>query len=138
VTDYAAAPVTLAGGISLLGYRLAQLDGQAAIELTWQATAPVVESFTAFVHVFDAAGQLLAQHDSPPALGRLPTPLWAVDVAVIDPHPIGALPAAAATWCFGLYDPVTLTRVPVVAGPGYNVHDDVACRPMATPSAVFP
>jgi hypothetical protein len=74
----------LGESIQLLGSRLEtgtseagliQPGGTLTVSLYWQTLKPV-ENYTVFVHLLDAAGQVRAQHDSPPLNGRYPTQNW--------------------------------------------------------------
>lgn len=109
----------LAGGIALEGYDVERSGRQLAITPHWSASAAPARDYTSFVHVLDATGALVAQRDSPPRDGEFPTSYWqpgdhVADRKVID-LPDG-LPAGTYTLEFGLYDPRTLGRLPVVAG----------------------
>jgi hypothetical protein len=120
------APVAFADGVQLHGFRVE--PGQ--MLLYWEAASPLTSQMTAFIHVLDEDNQLVAQHDSAPALGQLPTTWWAAGVTVVDPHPL-AVPGAS--FCLGLYDSVSQVRRPVLSADGYSVHDDVACQPWPNP-----
>ena len=132
--QFTAAPVQLAEGIRLLGYRLepASEAGQVALTLYWQGSQAVTNPYTVFVHIVDASGQMVGQHDAPPAGGALPVPLWGADVPVRDLHvaPIAAPLPPGALWGVGMYDPATLARLDILSGDGYTIHDNVACRPL--------
>jgi hypothetical protein len=56
----------------LVGYDL-RPDG---ITLYWHALRETETDYTLFVHVLDAGGGILAQHDSPPRSGDYATSLW--------------------------------------------------------------
>jgi mannosyltransferase len=47
-----------------------------AFELVWRDVQPTTIGYTVFLHVDDAKGELVAQHDSPPVLGFSPTNAW--------------------------------------------------------------
>jgi hypothetical protein len=74
---------------------------------------------TAFAHVYDEAGNLLAQHDGP--LGRndapadyVPISLWQAGDKIRDVHaiPLQSSPLPNSyTVAVGLYDPATMKRV---------------------------
>jgi hypothetical protein len=124
------APLAFAGGLRLLGYRLLAANASPVVELVWEAAAPQARAYTVFIHFLDAGGGLAAQHDSPPANGRLPMPWWGVGIPVRDPHPVAAPLAGIAAFCVGVYDPATPERLPILDGPGYELRDDKACRPL--------
>jgi hypothetical protein len=76
------------------------------------------------VHLLDAEGQVLAQHDGVPAVGFRPTSGWAAGEVVLDSHWLVAPGAGAfdgARLSVGLYDPATGQRSAVLAGPGLRV-----------------
>jgi hypothetical protein len=116
---------TLANGIALTGYELyqgvAQPPGRghrAGLYLHWRAAAPVAQSLKVFVHVFNADGQLVTQHDSAPALWTYPVERWAVGETVVDFHPLLFPPEVGPgpfTVRVGFYDPATGARIPVQA-----------------------
>ncbi len=98
------------------------------VALHWRGLALMDTDYTVFVHLTDAAGQPVAQHDSPPRYGRYPTSIWDADEAVLDVHEFVA-PAdlAPGAYCLiaGLYDPVTGARLPVLDDAGQPIGDHV-------------
>jgi hypothetical protein len=87
--------------IELLGYDLAAADerdiyqsatppfanGRAVrVMLWWRATTKLTRDYTVFVHALDANGQLVGQHDSPPANGFRATTTWNEGELVRDIH----------------------------------------------------
>jgi hypothetical protein len=98
--------------LALLGYN------QTGDSLTfyWQALAPMSQDYTAFVHLLDEQGNLLAQHDGQPQAGDYPTSIWAAGEIVTDtitlPIPAGDSPYQLA---IGVYLLATLERLPVIA-----------------------
>lgn len=105
----------------LVGYDVQRQQDGASVQLTlyWQALREVDRSYVVFVHVYDAAGQRIGQHDSPPGLGAFPTRGWVAGEYIVDPHPIElngtATPLVA--W-IGLYEPTTGARLPVADAAG--------------------
>jgi hypothetical protein len=86
------------------------------INLYWQAQQPPEDSYTAFVHLLNEAGELVSNHDSPPMTGRYPTDLWQPGETVLDVHPLHLppdLPAGQYTLLVGFYRPETGERLPV-------------------------
>jgi len=61
---------------------------------------------------------MFAQHDAPPAGGARPTTTWLPGEIVADDHALAVDPDARgpALVEVGLYDPVTLGRLPLLAG----------------------
>ncbi|MCL4544180.1 MAG: glycosyltransferase family 39 protein [Chloroflexi bacterium] len=111
--------VVFGEGVVLAGYDLRQRGRQLEVVLHWLATQRLDENRTAFVHVLDSAGKLIAQNDSPPAAGAFPTAFWRAGDAVLDRHVI-QLPVGLAPGTYrlevGMYNPTTIRRLPVVAG----------------------
>lgn len=116
-----APPVVLADTITLFGADVDALHGGQPLDvrLFWQADAPVSVDYTAFVHLIGPDGQLVAQHDKQPLDGFLPTSLWRVRATVTDVFEL-ALPAEVPSGTYalrtGMYDPVTVERLPVTQG----------------------
>lgn len=96
--------------ITLLAYHLEPRDNQLVVTLTWQPTAVLNRdiAYTAFVHLLDQNGEIIAQIDRPPA--GFATSDWRPDERIRDTFIIpwpenGADPTAVRT---GFYDPLTL------------------------------
>jgi hypothetical protein len=101
------------GGLSLEGYR--RQEGQ--LQLIWHPTQPLPANLKSFVHVLNDKGEVIAQDDSVPARGKLPTTSWVPNSYVIDGHPLpNPLPSGAASIEVGLYDASSGVRWPVVSG----------------------
>jgi hypothetical protein len=115
-----AAEATFGGGIRLLGYDLEAGSGGEGLVLTlhWQAVAPVEQDYTVFVHLVDAAGEILAQGDGPPLAGGYPTSYWRPGEIVVDAHLVefgGTVEGDRLL--VGLYTLDNGRRLPVTAGP---------------------
>jgi hypothetical protein len=116
---------TLTNGIALTGYELYQSADQppgsgyrVGLYLHWCTSVPLSQSLKVFVHVFNADGQLVTQHDSAPALWTYPVERWGVGETVVDFHPLlFALEAGQGPFTVrvGFYDAGTGARVPVQA-----------------------
>jgi 4-amino-4-deoxy-L-arabinose transferase-like glycosyltransferase len=115
----------------LAGYDLAGETGSArgevivaagsAPELTlyWKALEGASSGdYTVFTHILAPDGHLVGQHDGPPAEGARPTPGWLPGEFVVDRHAMAFREAYAgpARVAVGLYDPITMERVPVAGG----------------------
>ena len=87
-----------------------------SVQLFWQADAEMDADYTAFVHVVGPDGKLAAQADQPPLHGFLPTTAWVPGQVVADTYTL-TLPADAPPGEYrllaGMYDPATMTRLPV-------------------------
>jgi hypothetical protein len=111
--------VSFAGGIGLEGYDLARAGGALTVTLHWVATAAVPPDYTVFVHLLDASGRLVAQHDGQPAGGQFPTSFWRPGDRLADAHALSlpaALPAGTYRLEFGLYELPALRRLAVTSG----------------------
>lgn len=118
-------------GIQLLGLAAAAITDASRLDvrLVWRATTPPVGAYTVFAHVLDGDGNLVAQHDGPPAGGAWPTMWWIPGEVVDDAHeiplPSADLPAGA-TLEVGLYD--ASGRRVAIASPGIGRARDGALR----------
>ncbi|HHW88948.1 MAG TPA: glycosyltransferase family 39 protein [Chloroflexi bacterium] len=97
---------------------------ETAITLTvataWRVQQPPAQDYTLFIHVLDAAGHLVAQHDGAPVNGFLPTSAWRSALTVHDTTEIALppdLPRGEYRVVAGFYDPATLARLPVTQPP---------------------
>jgi hypothetical protein len=104
------------------GFSLARLP---AITLYWRGPerAPSV-SYTVFVQMIDAAGQVAAQSDALPASGARPTTGWRPGEIIADAHTLRANAAAApgpVTLIAGLYDAATGERLRTADGADHVV-----------------
>jgi hypothetical protein len=110
-----------------------QEPGQLIVSLKWRFQKVPSQPLTAFVHVYDSAGKLLAQHDGP--LGRsgapadyAPSSLWQAGDAIQDVHTIplqSPLPSDGYTIAAGLYDPATVERVAARTPEGAALPDNL-------------
>jgi 4-amino-4-deoxy-L-arabinose transferase-like glycosyltransferase len=87
------ADVSWAGQIRLLGWSQRPTDGPLVVALYWQAEAAMDRSYTAFVHLLDSNGSLIAQLDRPPA--GYPTSDWRPGEVVVDSYAVRLPPALA-------------------------------------------
>jgi len=109
--------------VDLAGYDLAEAgpDSLAAkdmrhleVTLYWNARQTPDKNYRVFVHLLDAEGQIVAQHDGTPGDGELPALGWLPGEYVADTHRLAwpsALPAGAYRLLVGLYDPATRQRL---------------------------
>ena len=89
---------------------------QVDVNLLWQTQKEIDGDYTLFVHVLDADEDLIAQADSPPLNGFLPTHAWSSQAPVRDTVRLALppeLPDGSYSVVIGLYDPFTLERLPV-------------------------
>jgi|GEM_PF-4362295 len=118
----------LGGILRLAGYRL-DLNGQnisripanqrVAVILYWEALAVPGADYTAFVHVENAQGQIVAQDDVQPTRGVIPTSIWGPGAIYTSVHFLMLdLEQGEAPYRFlvGLYSWPDLARLPVTDG----------------------
>jgi len=110
--------------ITLLGYELAPSNPRPgdtlSLNLYWKTRQILTVDYSAFAHLVDDEMNIYAQKDSLNP-GRYPTRYWELDEYNKDPHhiviPPGTPPGAYVLGA-GLYDPLTLMRLPVLEGEG--------------------
>jgi hypothetical protein len=111
--------------IELTGYNL-QVDHQrneAHVTLYWRTLTPPADDYTIFVHLLDANGNRISQHDQRPMDGRFPTHLWRPDDVMHTDHALQASEACLQDSCYllvGFYDWETGERLPVTQGIAEN------------------
>ena len=112
--------------IALIGYDW-QTGVSSQLTLYWKRLAPLADDYTVFVHVLDANGVLVAQHDQMPARGANPTSLWDENEIVADRYAFDQLKnkPGAFRLVVGLYRAESGERLPVRDGKG-NVLGDAA------------
>ena len=96
-----------ADGITLRAYEVRPAAEGVHVTLFWQASAPVSQDYTVFVHLLDSAGVLRAQQDNPPVRGTYPTSGWTPGQIVVDRYDIitpSDLEAGHYRFEVGLYD----------------------------------
>lgn len=95
-------PLNFAGQLALVGECEPQPAQQvsagetALVRLLWSALRPIGQRYKVSVQLLDERNQVIAQHDSEPAGGSLPTTTWSVGETVEDNHglavPVGVPP----------------------------------------------
>ncbi|MGE5603547.1 MAG: hypothetical protein ACM30E_10880 [Nitrososphaerales archaeon] len=108
--------------ISLLGWsatRDAADTGRLRVDLAWRSDGRSTTDYTAFIHLLDAGGQIVAQSDQPPGGDKNPTTRWVPGETVrttaylkLDP----VLDLAAMRLRVGLYEPVSGKQLPLNRG----------------------
>jgi hypothetical protein len=127
--------VSMAGGISLQGYDLTLsadqpvgMGSRVGLYLYWQTLEPITESLKVFVHLFDPQGNLIAQHDSVPAMWTYDTREWQPGDVVVDFHGMELPPDVGPGICtiaVGLYSEGSGERWPVLGESGQPGGDQI-------------
>jgi hypothetical protein len=118
-------PIQFAAPIQLEGFEIARATIKPGAPLIvivyWRATERVENDYTLFAHLLAPDGKLIAQYDSAPRKGKLPTTQWETQRLVVDAIilnvPSDAPLGNAYTIQLGLYDATTGARVPALGAP---------------------
>ena len=97
------------------------------VTIVWRAEAHPEADYTAFVHLVDESGTLVAQDDHPPLEGEYRTSFWALGDVVRDTYQLtldSTQPPCACTLQVGMYDPVANVRLPAYDGLGGRFEND--------------
>jgi hypothetical protein len=104
--------------VELTGYDLlpAMHSPGSPLEVTlhWHVLQTPDRDYHVFVHLLDASGEIVAQHDGPAGGGTLPALGWLPGEYLIDPHSLDLpsdLPEGDYRLAVGLYDPATGQRL---------------------------
>jgi hypothetical protein len=115
--------IDFGGQIRLIGSDAASSPVKAGDSLTvtliWQAMRTPEADYTVFVHLRNAAGETVAQADSPPQAGAYPTSFWDAGETIVDDHPVlipDDLPVGDYTVVVGLYRLDTNERLSITQG----------------------
>ena len=124
VSATTAVGATFGDAVRLEGWRVLPAEptpgSTARVALLWSATRPPAADYSLFVHVYDSAGRLVAQHDGPPGAGAWPTSRWQPGDKIEDSVDLSlpaALPPGSYTLGVGVYEPASQHRLPQTAGP---------------------
>ena len=97
------------------------------VTLAWRAESNSPEDAAVFVHLYDDASAIVAQHDGVPADGSRPLAGWLAGEVVTDVHrfvvPSGVAVGQRLRLAVGLYDPVGGERLSVVGPRGERPED---------------
>jgi len=111
--------VDLGDQVRLLGYTLSaeQIAPGDTLLLTlyWQALTPIPVRYTVFTHLLDASERIVAQVDSEPQGGGMPTDRWGVGQIIQDNYALTVNPNASSgphVVEAGMYLLETLKRLP--------------------------
>ncbi|RLC89424.1 MAG: hypothetical protein DRI79_06965 [Chloroflexi bacterium] len=124
-------PLRLSDRFRFLGYDLRTTQAAPGdcipLVLYWQATKPVIDDLSVFVHLLDSSGGLVWQDDGAAAHGTRPTWSWAPGEVVADPHTVVLpenLPEGDYLLTAGLYDWRTGERLPAIGVGGAHLPAD--------------
>jgi 4-amino-4-deoxy-L-arabinose transferase-like glycosyltransferase len=118
--------------IRLHGYNLTTAEEQVQLDLIWQATAQPTTNYFVFIHLVDAAGNIIAQRDVVPVDGLRPTAGWRSGEYLTDSHTLTA-PPGPYTLRIGLYQPDSFLR-PAVTQDGLPQPDNqLILQPITIP-----
>lgn len=111
------------GNVWLAGYEVSRADlipgDSLVVTLYWHSMGPLPISYTTFVHLVNANGEIAAQADGIPLHGRYPTTAWGVGERFEDAYTLPLptnLPPGGYSLLLGLYDPLTGARLPLANG----------------------
>ena len=131
--------VRLGEAIRLIGYDLessgVRPGSELGVTLYWRGEQAIDRSYTVFVHLLDAAGQVRGQDDAVPGSGSLPTMGWAPGEYITDLHSIqlpADVPPGAYVLEVGVYEPSSGARLPVLSNSGERLADMVLLSQMIT------
>jgi hypothetical protein len=121
----------LGGQVRLLGYdikpQMPSVKSQIELTLYWQATREMTASLTVFTHIEGEQRRVWGQHDGPPMSGLKPTDRWLSGEVVADEHILTldpTTPPGKYRLVVGLYDSITLARLPALDRNGQRWPDD--------------
>jgi hypothetical protein len=121
------ADVTFGEQMWLLGTEWSLLDGQAALDLYWQALDVMGTNYKIFVHLLNAEGTIVGQVDTMPRGWSYPTTLWSRQELFRDRIlvPVQDLPPGSYRAALGVYRPET-GRLAALDGQGHRIAGDRA------------
>ena len=127
-------PIQLKVGedIAFLGYSPppGSLRSGQPLQLTlyWQALGQIDQSYAVFVHVLNENGEIVAQQDSIPGQGAMPTQGWIKDEYIANFYQLELpldLPSGQYQVAVGMYDPDTGIRLPITDANGQPQGDRI-------------
>jgi hypothetical protein len=108
----------LGAAVELAGYDMREVvrapGSPLEVTLHWHVLDTPDKGYHTFVHLLDAAGQIVAQHDGPPGEGEAPALGWLPGEYLVDSHLLSlpfVLPDGEYRLVAGLYDPATNQRL---------------------------
>jgi hypothetical protein len=108
--------------VLLRGYAENWTADRLNLTLYWEASQQLTRPLVVSVQVLDSTGKLIAQDDSVPDGGLLPTTIWPTNQVVRDDHAVNIAPGPGLRVIVVVYDQQTLQRLSVGSGPGPEDH----------------
>jgi hypothetical protein len=125
--------VRLDDKIELLGYDLQASSVRpgevVSCTLYWRGLQEIEGDYTVFTHLVAPDGTTWGQWDNQPQRGAMPTTRWIPGQVVADPYQIPLSEEAVAgplSLRVGMYDLLTMTRLPVFAADGTPIGDAIS------------
>jgi len=117
--------------IALQGYRWRTIGPELQVALQWEALEAPRADYKVFVHLLDADGEIVRQHDAVPCNWQCPTSQWHAGDVVLDQAtiPLGTLPPGEYRLAVGLYLGETLERLPAQGPDGESIPDNYFILP---------
>lgn len=120
-TELEGVSATFGDELRLLAYALERRQDQLQVTLLWRSIRRMDTNYKIFVHVFQpGTGIPVAQDDSMPHRGGLPTRFWEAGETITDHIPVSLADAPPGEYgiAIGIYDPQSMERLPLVVGDG--------------------
>jgi hypothetical protein len=111
------------GGVLLLDYSLNRTSDGFTLDLQWGTSDWQARPVTLFLHVTDAAGNLVGPPDAPLGGETYPAFLWGDNERTYEHTVNVSLPAGEYTVYAGLYDSQTMERLPIMQARGKVASD---------------
>jgi len=118
--------------VELLGYDLGESTVQAGQVVSctfyWRGLQEMNVNYTVFTHLIAPDGTTWGQWDNQPQQGRAPTTRWVPGQVITDSYQIplsGAAQTGPLSLRVGMYDLLTMTRLPVLDGNGTITGDSI-------------
>ncbi len=119
---------TFGDEIELAAYQMTVRGHEVILNLFWRALQAPMNDYTAFVHILDSDGRIVAQADQPPGGRENPTSTWTAGqvfaASMVIRLPDG-LPPGRYRLIGGLYDVNTQARLPASGAAGHRLGDTV-------------